>query len=147
MGRKFRVDRLDKEDSNYVEELDSYVGKVLELNSEIGTEKHVVPLYTPCKEDWWYFNKDWVTEVTEENETLNLVTKDVSPLEKQVSGTHYKDCGIQPIEYIHANGLNYFEGNAVKYITRHRKKNGKADIEKAIHYLELMLELEYKEYK
>lgn len=69
----------------------------------------------------------------------------VSALDKQVSGNHYKDCGIQPIEYIHANGLNYFEGNAVKYITRHRKKNGKADIEKAIHYLELLLEMEYKE--
>lgn len=68
-----------------------------------------------------------------------------SALDKQVSGNHYKDCGIQPIEYIHANGLNYFEGNAVKYITRHRKKNGKADIEKAIHYLELMIELEYPE--
>lgn len=68
-----------------------------------------------------------------------------SALDKQVSGNHYKDCGIQPIEYIHANGLNYFEGNAVKYITRHRKKNGKADIEKAIHYLELLLEMEYKE--
>lgn len=75
------------------------------------------------------------------------IKKSESPLDKQVSGTHYKDCGIQPIEYIHANGLNYFEGNAVKYITRHRKKNGKADIEKAIHYLELMLELEYKEEK
>lgn len=71
--------------------------------------------------------------------------KDISALDKQVSGNHYKDCGIQPIEYIHANGLNYFEGNAVKYITRHRKKNGKADIEKAIHYLELMIELEYPE--
>lgn len=69
----------------------------------------------------------------------------VSALDKQVSGSHYKDCGIQPIEYIHANGLDYFEGNAVKYITRHRKKNGKADIEKAIHYLELLLELEYKD--
>lgn len=69
----------------------------------------------------------------------------ISALDKQVSGNHYKDCGIQPIEYIHANGLNYFEGNAVKYITRHRKKNGKADIEKAIHYLELLLEMEYKE--
>lgn len=68
-----------------------------------------------------------------------------SALDKQVSGNHYKDCGIQPIEYIHANGLNYFEGNAVKYITRHRKKNGKADIEKAIHYLELLLEMEYKD--
>lgn len=68
-----------------------------------------------------------------------------SALDKQVSGNHYKDCGIQPIEYIHANNLNYFEGNAVKYITRHRKKNGKADIEKAIHYLELLLEMEYKD--
>lgn len=71
--------------------------------------------------------------------------KTQSALDKQVSGNHYKDCGIQPIEYIHANGLDYFEGNAVKYITRHRKKNGKADIEKAIHYLELLLELEYKD--
>jgi hypothetical protein len=71
--------------------------------------------------------------------------KPTSALDKQVSGNHYKDCGIQPIEYIHANNLNYFEGNAVKYITRHRKKNGKADIEKAIHYLELLLELEYKD--
>lgn len=81
---------------------------------------------------------------------LNLLgsavdVKSTSALDKQVSGNHYKDCGIQPIEYIHANNLNYFEGNAVKYITRHRKKNGKADIEKAIHYLELMLELEYKD--
>lgn len=69
----------------------------------------------------------------------------ISALDKQVSGNHYKNCGIQPIEYIHANSLNYFEGNAVKYITRHRKKNGKADIEKAIHYLELLLEMEYKD--
>lgn len=74
-----------------------------------------------------------------------VITPSKSALDKQVSGNHYKDCGIQPIEYIHANNLNYFEGNAVKYITRHRKKNGKADIEKAIHYLELMLELEYKD--
>lgn len=74
-----------------------------------------------------------------------VIKSSKSALDKQVSGNHYKDCGIQPIEYIHANNLNYFEGNAVKYITRHRKKNGKADIEKAIHYLELMLELEYKD--
>jgi len=71
--------------------------------------------------------------------------KSSSALDKQISGDHYKSCGIQPIEYIHANGLDYFEGNAVKYITRHRKKNGRADIEKAIHYLELLLELEYKD--
>lgn len=73
-----------------------------------------------------------------------LETEHKSALDKQVSGNHYKDCGIQPIEYIHANGLSYLEGNVIKYTTRHSKKNGKADIEKAIHYLELILEMEYK---
>lgn len=68
-----------------------------------------------------------------------------SALDKQVSGDHYKGCKIQPIEYIHANGLDYFQGNVVKYVTRHKDKNGKADIEKAIHYLELILELQYGE--
>ena len=64
--------------------------------------------------------------------------------DKQVGGSHYKDCGIQPTQYIIANKLGWCEGNAVKYITRHRLKNqGKQDIEKAIHYLELLLELEY----
>lgn len=67
-----------------------------------------------------------------------------SALDKQVSGNHYKDCGIQPIEYIHANNLSYLEGNVIKYTTRHSKKNGKQDILKAIHYLELILEMEYK---
>lgn len=71
--------------------------------------------------------------------------KEVSALDKQVSGNHYKGCKIQPIEYIHANGLDYFQGNVVKYVTRHKDKNGKADIEKAIHYLELILELQYGE--
>lgn len=64
--------------------------------------------------------------------------------DRQVGGDHYKDCGIQPTQYITANNLGWCEGNAVKYITRHRLKNqGKQDIEKAIHYLELLLELEY----
>jgi hypothetical protein len=64
--------------------------------------------------------------------------------DQQVGGTHYQG-DIQPLEYIRANGLNYEEGNVVKYVTRHRKKNGKQDIEKAIHYLQLLLEYEYSE--
>ena len=73
------------------------------------------------------------------------VEKSSSALDKQISGDHYKSCGIQPIEYIHANGLSYLEGNVIKYTTRHSKKNGRQDIEKAIHYLELILEMEYKD--
>ena len=71
-------------------------------------------------------------------------TVHVSALDKQVSGDHYKDKGIQPIVYIHANNLGFCEGNVIKYVTRHKEKNGSADIKKAIHYLELLLELEYK---
>jgi len=67
----------------------------------------------------------------------------MSALNEQEGGSHYKDFVIQPVEYIHANRLSYLEGNVVKYVTRHRKKGGVDDIRKAIHYLELIIELEY----
>ena len=80
-----------------------------------------------------------ITEVTpEELEEWNRMTA----LSKQVAGNHYKDLPIQPVEYIHANALGYFEGNVIKYISRWRKKNGIADLEKAKHYVELLIELE-----
>lgn len=62
---------------------------------------------------------------------------------KQIGGDHYRTLEIQPSEFISRNKLGWFEGNAVKYIVRHRIKGGKQDIEKAIHYLELLLEAEY----
>jgi hypothetical protein len=64
------------------------------------------------------------------------------PLQVQVGGGHYKDMAIQPVEFIHANGIGYFEGNVVKYVSRWRKKNGVADLEKARHYIDLLIELE-----
>ena len=70
--------------------------------------------------------------------------KEDRALKQQVGGQHYKGCKIQPVEYIHANGLDYLEGNVIKYITRHRTKGeGRKDIEKAIHYAQLILEMEY----
>ena len=71
----------------------------------------------------------------EEDEAFGALTK-------QVGGSHYKDKGIQPIIYIHANELGFCKGNVVKYVTRWRDKNGVADLRKAIHYLELLIELE-----
>jgi hypothetical protein len=71
-----------------------------------------------------------------------LLTIHVSALDKQVSGNHYKDKGIQPIIYIHANNLGFCEGNVVKYVTRWREKGGVADLRKAIHYIELLIQLE-----
>jgi hypothetical protein len=61
----------------------------------------------------------------------------------QHGGDHYKKMRIQPVEYIHQNGLGFLEGNAIKYLSRHRDKGKADDIRKAIHYCELILELEY----
>lgn len=65
----------------------------------------------------------------------------MSALDKQEAGDHYKLLSIQPVEYIHHNNLTYLRGNVIKYVTR--TKNGAEDIKKAIHYCELILELEY----
>ena len=61
----------------------------------------------------------------------------------QVGGDHYKKCGIEPVEYIHANGLDFNEGSIVKYISRHRNKNGAEDIQKIKDYCDIILELDY----
>ena len=63
--------------------------------------------------------------------------------DKQVGGSHYKDCVIQPTDYIVKNKLDFLEGNVVKYITRHKTKGQEEDIRKVIHYCELILEHTY----
>ena len=60
----------------------------------------------------------------------------------QEGGNHYKDMPIQPVEYIHANGIGFIEGAVIKYVSRWRKKGGIEDIKKARHFLDLLIELE-----
>jgi hypothetical protein len=74
-------------------------------------------------------------------------TSSASPLQTQIGGNHYKDLAIQPAEYNHANNIPYMEGNVIKYVTRWRKKGGIKDLEKAKHYLELLIEMETKKDK
>jgi len=59
--------------------------------------------------------------------------------EKQIGGDHYKNMAITPTEYIVANDIRWSEGNVIKYISRHEAKNGRQDVEKALHYCELIL--------
>lgn len=66
-----------------------------------------------------------------------------SNLKRQEGGNHYKDNGIQPIEFIYVNDLPFIEGCIVKYITRAEKKGGKEDVFKVIHYAQMLLELRY----
>lgn len=67
---------------------------------------------------------------------------EANPLDTQVGGKHYKVYKIQPIEYAMANGLNYCQANVIKYTTRYRDKGGIEDLRKAIHNLEILIELE-----
>ncbi len=69
----------------------------------------------------------------------------MNPFETQVGGSHYKDYAIQPIEFIFANNIPFIEANCIKYLCRHKNKNGAQDIRKVIHYCELLLKMEYGE--
>jgi hypothetical protein len=69
---------------------------------------------------------------------------EISPKDGQVGGNHYKDCKIQPTEFIHANNIPFIEGNIIKYVIRHRNKNGIEDLKKAKHYIDLLIQFEYE---
>ena len=63
--------------------------------------------------------------------------------DKQHGGNHYQKYKIQPSKFVVENKLLYPEGCAIKYIIRHKDKNGKEDILKAIHFLEMIIERDY----
>lgn len=67
---------------------------------------------------------------------------EANALTSQVGGSHYKKYKIQPVEYAMANELNYCQANAVKYVTRYKDKGGIEDLKKAIHNIEILIELE-----
>ena len=87
---------------------------------------------------------DWTNEEEEVmQDMLSKGANGTSALDVQVAGNHYKDLAIQPVEYIHANNIGYMEGNVIKYVSRHKSKNGADDVRKALHYCQLLLKLEY----
>ena len=63
---------------------------------------------------------------------------------KQIGGSHYLKMKIQPSEFANKNNLPFAEGNAIKYICRHKYKGGKKDLEKAKHYIEMIEERDYQ---
>ena len=76
-------------------------------------------------------------------EICGTAKKPSNPLASQVSGDHYKNSTIQPVEFIQANDLGFIEGNIVKYICRYEQKGGSEDLDKIIHYVQLLKELKY----
>ena len=72
----------------------------------------------------------------EEEEAFNAIAN-----AQQVGGTHYKNKAIQPWDYIASNNIGYLEGNVVKYVSRWKEKGGVQDLEKAMHYLTKLIEV------
>ena len=66
---------------------------------------------------------------------------------KQVGGSHYQSMVIQPSEFINKNNLPFAEGNAIKYLCRHKQKGQRKDLEKAIHYCQMAIDRDYSEKK
>ena len=64
-------------------------------------------------------------------------------LNKQVGGHHYQNMKLQPAYFICENNLPWAEGNAIGYICRHKQKGKRLDIEKAIQFLEMIIERDY----
>ena len=71
--------------------------------------------------------------------TLNLN----SSYDKQIGGSHYQGMSIQPSQFVIENKMLFPEGSAIKYICRHSKKDGKQDLLKAIHFIEMIIERDY----
>jgi len=68
-----------------------------------------------------------------------------SAKDTQVGGNHYLDLKIQVSDYIHENNLNWYQGNAIKYLSRYNRKNSDTsiqiqDLKKAVHYIQLLIE-------
>lgn len=99
----------------------------------------------------WHYKKDkidkyWIPITKAEYEsdiTLEEIkAARINSKSLEVGGNHY-DKLIQPWDFIYANHLGFDEGNVVKYISRHKEKNGAEDIKKAISYCEHILKTQY----
>lgn len=75
-----------------------------------------------------------------EKDIANFIPDKAS--EQQVAGRHYKKFKIQPAEFCHVNNIPYLEASAIKYLCRWRDKNGFEDLQKAKHFIDLLMEYE-----
>ena len=69
----------------------------------------------------------------------------MNPYDKQIGGTHYQKFKIQPSKFVIENELLYPEGCVIKYILRQKLKGKRQDLEKAIHFIEMIIERDYGE--
>ena len=138
VGDEVEIVKLDKTIAHF-----GGAGGIL---SPIGTKTYITYVDVTGNEieidkDIYSYHADDLTLV--KNEVLE--TQTYNPLNTQEGGGHYKNRGIQPLEYTMKNNLSFCEGNVVKYISRYKSKNGIEDLAKVIHYALLASYEEYGE--
>lgn len=137
VGDEIEIVKLDKTIEHF--------GGAEELSS-VGTAAFITYVDVTGKEveidiDMWSYHADDLTLV----KSAVVEAQTYNPLVAQEGGGHYKDRGIQPLEYTMKNNLSFCEGNVVKYISRYKSKNGIEDLAKVIHYALLAAYEEYGE--
>ena len=75
-------------------------------------------------------------------EWINKRAQELMPSEIQIGGSHYKKFKIQPAEFCYYNNIPYLEATAIKYLCRWKDKGGIQDLEKAKHFIDLLIEFE-----
>ena len=135
---KFKVgDKVKVVDIEYISQAtsDIKVGDVGVI-AWVDSDYVMSPYRVEFDDDYWWFTDKCIELVSDDvdNITENTHNKKYNPLVVQQSGNHYKNGKIQPIEYSERNNLSMCQGNIVKYITRHKEKNGIDDLAKVVHY-------------
>ena len=134
---KFKVGDVVKVTStDYTSQFDKSIkvgdiGTITSVSNSDDKTNYCVDLSeTSGKVHWWFPESD--LELVSDGKADT--STDYNPLTVQQSGSHYKNSQIQPIEYSERNNLSMCQGNIVKYITRHKDKNGVDDLAKVVHY-------------
>ena len=131
---------------------DQYIdGVVVQVNPKEKEDRYYVKIkgFEGIYDDGCFAFNDEHLKLIETCETVSEQDKTGSklynPLIAQEGGGHYKNRGIQPIEYSEANNLGACQHSVVKYITRHQDKNGIEDLSKIIHFTFLEAYFKYGE--
>ena len=134
--------------ANYIESMTRQGGELkVSSYTTILEDAYVFSEYMQHKEDLDYIRSDKFPLVYQELEIElimgRLWIKQPEATKKQIGGNHYQNLAIQPVEYCFKNKLDNLQSNVIKYVTRFKAKNGLQDLQKAKHYIDLLIQYNY----
>lgn len=97
------------------------------------------------KEEFMLAHRRLKDTTPDEWDNYNRHDANVTPakaIDVQIGGDHYKKFKLQPAEFCYINNIPYLESTAIKYLCRWRDKGGIQDLDKAIHFIQLLKEFE-----